>query len=207
MQTRRNQIVGMAALILFALCSHSALAWNDAAGVQKVQRVIADLLQRHEGKQLTRDPRLLAEKSWSLYQPELNAYLNHSIRSKKRFGVKSVQVALRERDYVVATVVVDFNQVKIQDDSLFFKTAKSMFSGEQSMTVEGYVRTNSAGKGSFVLEKAYFGSLRIPAFLVNKVIQMVGQRQAPPIDPAQPTALPYGIQKIEIYNGMLKVKS
>ena len=46
------------------------------------------------------------------------------------------------------------------------------------------------------MEKAYFQQLRLPAVLVEKVIQVVAARQPEKYDTSKPVPLPFGLQRV-----------
>ena len=48
---------------------------------------------------------------------------------------------------------------------------------------------------TFEVEKAYFGSVPLPAFFVQKMIEVVATRQPEHYDTSKPVPLPFGLRK------------
>jgi len=52
------------------------------------------------------------------------------------------------------------------------------------------------GTAAFSVEKAYFQSIRLPAFFVEKMIQIVAARQPEKYDTNRPLPLPFGLRQV-----------
>jgi hypothetical protein len=72
---------------------------------------------------------------------------------------------------------------------------KPVLSGKQSIWVD-YRLQSSAGMVTFEVEKAYFGSIRLPAFFVQKMIEVVAARQPEHFDTSKAVPLPFGLSKV-----------
>ncbi len=145
------------------------------------------------------------EKVVRFSESDVNAYMQQAIQSKSRYGIKSVYVKLLGTNYMAATTTIDFDKVKVDDQSLAVRMVRALLSGEKQIYVEGSL--NSAdGKGQFTLQKAYFGSVRLPVYFIDKVINYLGRRQNPPVDTSKPAALPYGLRKVEVSRGSITLR-
>ena len=51
-------------------------------------------------------------------------------------------------------------------------------------------------KISFSVEKAYYQSLRLPAFFVEKMIEIVAARQPEKYDTSKPMPIPFGLRQV-----------
>ncbi|MBI4456104.1 MAG: hypothetical protein HY644_09420 [Acidobacteria bacterium] len=142
------------------------------------------------------------QKVVRLSEEDVNAYMRQAIKTKSRYGVTSVYVKLIGPDYVGATTTIDFAKVQVEDQSLAVRMVRSLLSGEKQIYVEGSIACKD-GKGQFKLEKAYFASVRLPVYFIDKVIHYLGRRQNPPVDTSQPAALPYGLKRVEISAGSI----
>ena len=49
---------------------------------------------------------------------------------------------------------------------------------------------------TFSVEKAYYGSLPLPAFFVQKMIQVVAARQPEKYDTSKPMRIPFGLRRV-----------
>ena len=146
-----------------------------------------------------------AEKVVRFSESDVNAYMQQAIKNKSRYGIKSVYVKLLGANYLAATTTIDFDKVKVDDQSLAVRMVRYLLSGERQIYVEGAL--NSAeGKGQFNLQKAYFGSVRLPVYFIDKVINYLGRRQNPPLDTSKPAALPYGLKKVEVSPGSITLR-
>ncbi|MBI2822793.1 MAG: hypothetical protein HYX74_11280 [Acidobacteria bacterium] len=168
----------------------------------KVSGILQEFLVQAELRQNGKNP---PEKVVRLSESEVNAYLQQAIEKKSRYGVTAVQIKLLGRDYVGLTTMIDFDKVQVDDPSLAVRMVRSLLSGEQRVYVEG-VLSSSNGEGEFKLEKAYFGSVRLPVYFIEKVIHFLGQRQNPPVDTSKPAQLPYGLRKVEISAGSVVLR-
>ena len=146
------------------------------------------------------------EKVVRLSETELNAYMQHAVIRKTRFGIQSVYIKLMGGNRLGTTTTIDFDKVAVEDESLAIRMVRSLLSGRKQIYVEGVVTTDK-GMGQFSLEKAYFGSVRLPVYFIEKVINFLGHRQNPPVDTSKPVPLPYGLKKLEVYDGSIVLRS
>ena len=52
------------------------------------------------------------------------------------------------------------------------------------------------GRGTFTVEKAYFGDVRLPALVVEKMIDILAARQPEHYDTSKPLPLPFGLRYV-----------
>lgn len=169
---------------------------------EKVSFILQDYITQADVRMKGKNP---PEKTIRLGEGDVNAYIQQAVKTKSRFGVNAVYVKFIGANYLGATTRIDFNKVKVEDQSLPVRMVRSVLSGERQIYVEGFVNTLN-GKGQFRLEKAYFGSLRLPVYFIEKVIHFLGSRQNPPIDTSKPVPLPYGLKKIEVLAGAVVLR-
>jgi hypothetical protein len=146
------------------------------------------------------------EKVVRLSETELNAYMQHAVTRKTRYGIQSVYIKLMGGNRLGTTTTIDFDKVKVEDENLAVRMVRSLLSGEKQIYVEGVV-TSDKGMGQFSLEKAYFGNVRLPVYFIEKVINFLGHRQIPPVDTSKPVPLPYGLKKLEVDDGSIVLRS
>lgn len=142
------------------------------------------------------------EKVVRLTEGDVNAYMQQAIKNKTRYGVKSVYIKLIGTNYLAATTTIDFDKAKVEDQSFAVRMVRALLSGERQIYLEGTVNTKD-GKGQFTLQKAYFGSIRLPVYFIDKIINYLGRRQNPPVDTSKPAPLPYGLKSVDITTGSI----
>ncbi|HEY2933703.1 MAG TPA: hypothetical protein VGK99_18355 [Acidobacteriota bacterium] len=169
---------------------------------ERVSFILQDYITQADSRIRGKNP---PERMIRLGEGDINAYVQQAVKAKSRFGVNSVYIKFIGPNYLGATTRIDFNKVKVEDQSLAVRMVRSVLSGEKQIYVEGFVNTNN-GKGLFRLEKAYFGNLRLPVYFIEKVINYLGSRQNPPIDTSKPVPLPYGLKKIEVLAGAVVLR-
>ncbi|MBI3940936.1 MAG: hypothetical protein HY315_08880 [Acidobacteria bacterium] len=169
---------------------------------EKVAGVLQEFIVQADLRQQGKNP---AEKEVRLSEADLNAYMQEAVKTKARYGLTSIYIKLIGPNYIGATTTIDFGKVEVDDQSLAVRMIRSMLSGEKMIYVEGSV-TSGEGKGQFKLEKAYLGSVWLPVYFIEKVINYLGQRQNPPIDTSEPVPLPYGLKKVEVAPGSILLR-
>lgn len=174
---------------------------QDSAAA-KVSEVLQEFQAQFDLRNQGKKP---PEKAVRLTDSEVNAYLQREVQSQSHLGLKSVAVKFVGPNYVSATTSIDFDKVKIDDSSFAVRSISSLLTGEKQITVEGIV-TSADGMGQFKLEKAYIGSLKLPVYFIEKLINFMGPRQNPPVDISKPAPLPYGLKKVEISTGSILLR-
>lgn len=142
------------------------------------------------GKQMTR-----------LSENELNSYFDLVLRPLYHPCLKSLRFVISEAR-VQASANIDFDHLELNNSPLLAGLLRTLLSGEHSMTVMGAVISGD-GKANFRLDEAHFDSLTLPNLLVSEIISAVGRKQNPPLDPMQPSTLPYQIQKVDLHSGYI----
>jgi hypothetical protein len=169
---------------------------------EKVADILQDFVTQTDLRTRGKKP---PEKVVRLSESDVNAYVDQAIKVKSRYGVKSVYIKLLGTNYLAATTTIDFDKAKVEDQSFAVRMVRALLSGERQIYVEGTVTTKD-GKGQFALQKAYFGSVRLPVYFIDKVINYLGRRQKPPIDTSKPAPLPYGLKSMDITTGSIVLR-
>jgi hypothetical protein len=169
---------------------------------EKVSSVLQEFVLQADQRTQGKTP---PEKRVQLSETELNAYVQEAIKAKARYGLTSASIKLIGPNLLGATATIDFGKVKVEDESLAVRMVRSMLSGEKQIYVEGSI-VSGDGKGQFKVDKAYVGSVRLPVYFIDKVINFLGRRQNPPIDTSAPVPLPYGLKGIEVTAGAILLR-
>jgi hypothetical protein len=131
----------------------------------------------------------------ALPEQDLNEYMKYSLRATPRPGLESTTIKIFPQNYISTFAVVDFDAIEKWKPGTIPTLLRPVLRGKQSVWVDYRFGTeNSTLK--FSVEKAYFGSLRLPSFLVEKMIAIVASRQPEHYDTSKPLPLPFGLQQL-----------
>jgi len=133
--------------------------------------------------------------SLQLTDDEINEYMTYALRTNPRPGLVSVRVKIFPHNYVSTFTVVDFDAVERWKPGTIPPLLRPALSGQRSVWVDFRLQANG-GRATFRIEKAYFRNIRLPAFLVDKVIQIVAARQPEHYDTSKPLPIPFGLQQV-----------
>jgi hypothetical protein len=128
-------------------------------------------------------------------EAEINQYMQYSLKTTPRPGVESVNVKFFPKNYVSTFTVVDFDAVERWKPGTIPKLLRPMLSGKKSVWVDYRFQAND-GKGTFSVEKAYYGDVRLPGFVVEKMIEILAARQPEHYDTTKPLPLPFGLRQV-----------
>ena len=133
--------------------------------------------------------------SFDLSDNEINQYLRYALRVTPRPGLESVTVKIFARNYVSTFSTIDFDAVERWKPGTIPVLLRPVLSGKRSIWVDYRFQTSNA-RVVFSVEKAYFQKVRLPAFFVEKMIQIVAARQPEKYDTTKPLPLPFGLQRM-----------
>jgi hypothetical protein len=133
--------------------------------------------------------------SFQLTDTEINEYMRYALKTAARPGVDSITVKLYPYNYVSTFTVVDFDAVERWKPGTIPALLRPVLHGKKSVWVDYRFQANE-GKSTFSIEKAYYQTLRLPAFFVEKMVQIVAARQPEKYDTTKPLPLPFGLRQI-----------
>ena len=172
--------IRMTVLLFSGLCAGAQPA------AQKVLRLFDELNQAQSTKQKVR---------FQFTEAEVNEYLGHARIVNPRPGLERVTVKFFPGNYISTFTVIDFDMVEAARPGTVPVLLRPVLNGKKEVWVD--LRMNAAGGVStFTVEKAYFQSIRLPAFMVEKMINVVGSRQKEQFDTSKPMPLPFGLRSI-----------
>ena len=154
---------------------------------------ILDLFQRLQTAQQSREKGAAGKVSFQFTDGEINEYMAYSLHAIPRPGVNSVTVKFFDNNYVSTFTMIDFDAVERWKPGTIPALLRPVLSGRKSVWVDVRFQA-SGGKATFSVEKAYFNDLRLPAFVVEKVIGVVAARQPEHYDTSRPLPLPFGLR-------------
>jgi len=157
---------------------------------------VLDLFQKLQAaEQQKTQGRPVDHVSFRLTEAEVNEYAVYALRTNPRPGLQSVTVKIFPNNYYSTYTVIDFDAVERWKPGTIPALLKPVLSGKKSIWVDYRVQAQN-GVVTFSVEKAYFGSIRLPAFFVQKMIQVVAARQPEHYDTTKPVPLPFGLRKV-----------
>ena len=121
--------------------------------------------------------------------------MRHALRVTPRPGLDSLQVKIFPYNYVSTYTVVDFDAVERWKPGTVPALLRPVLNGKKAVWVDYRFKAEN-GLATFSVEKAYFQSIRLPAFFVEKMIQIVAARQPEKYDTTKPVPLPFGLRRI-----------
>jgi hypothetical protein len=160
-------------------------------GATKVWGVVQQLQQNQSRPQGTLSKKITFEFA----ETEVNEYFAYRLKTLPRPGLESVRVKFFPGNYVSTFSVLDFDAVEKWKPGTIPGVLKPLLSGKQAVWID--VRFHVEGAmATFTVEKAYYQNLRIPAPVVEKLMQVVAARQPEKIDTSKPVPLPMGLKNV-----------
>jgi hypothetical protein len=133
--------------------------------------------------------------AFQLSDGEINEYMRYSLHATPRPGLDSVTVKIFPQNYVSTLTVVDFDAVERWKPGTVPVLMKPVLNGKKTIWVD-YRFHLVNGKILFTVEKAYYQSVRLPAWLVEEMIKIVAVRQPEKYDTSKPLPLPFGLRNL-----------
>ena len=132
---------------------------------------------------------------FSLTEAELNEYLSYSLQTVPRPGIRSVTVKVFANNYISTFTVVDFDAIERWRPGTVPALLRPVLSGTKAIWLDVRFQARN-GAATFSVEKAYFQGIRLPAFFVEKAIQIVAAHQPEKYDTSKPLPLPFGLKQV-----------
>jgi hypothetical protein len=133
--------------------------------------------------------------SFKISSSEINEYMQWALRTTPRPGLNSVIVKVFPHNYVATYSIVDFDALEKWKPGTIPTLFKPILSGKKTIWVDYRFQAENS-KVTFSVEKAYYGSLRLPAFFVEKMIQIIAARQPEKYDTSKPMRIPFGLRRV-----------
>ncbi len=152
----------------------------------KIERL--ELFASSAGAEKTQETRL--------DEVELNSYLELVLRPQYHPSLQSIRLNFLDGKLQCAARI-NLDLVEMSGTQPWSGLFRLMLSGIHDLTVMGRLDAKE-GKAIFALEEARFDGITLPNLLVSEIISAVGRKQTPPIDPMQPSEMPYRIRRVDI---------
>ncbi len=161
-------------------------AWAQPPEVQKMWKLFGDLAQASGAHRKMR---------FQLTEQEVNDYLRSALILNPRPGLDKLTTKFFPGNYVSTFTVIDFDMVEKARPGTVPTILRPVLNGKKEVWIDVRLRAVD-GFGTFSVEKAYFQSIRLPAFMVEKMINVVGARQREKFDTSKPVPLPFGLRSL-----------
>jgi hypothetical protein len=195
-----------AALSGLILCVGFAFAGQSSAPDAGISKAAADScdakVQRLQAFVSAPNP-AKKKRETKITESELNSYLELVLRPNYHPSLRSIRLKFEEAR-LQAIASIDFDRLELGKSPLLTGLMRKLLTGVHKLTVRGNLVSGS-GKANFRLEEARFDSITLPNLLVSEIISAVGRSQNPPMDPMQPSTLPYGIERVDVHAGWILI--
>ncbi len=150
-------------------------------------------LRKAEKEQAAHRPAPHVESRFS--DGEVNEYLTYALKTTPRPGVKSIHVEFADGNYIATTVVADLDALERWKPGTIPGLLRWALSGTKSLRVDLRFRQSTDRLVGLSVEKAYYQDLRIPALVVEEMMQILAARQPEHYD-LHHLMLPMGLRRM-----------
>jgi hypothetical protein len=161
-------------------------AWAQPPEVQKMWRLFGELAQASAAQR---------KLQFQLTEQEVNDYLRGALTLNPRPGLEKLTAKFFPGNYVSTFTVIDFDMVEKARPGTVPAILRPVLNGKKEVWIDVRLRAVD-GFATFSVEKAYFQSIRLPAFAVEKMINVLGARQREKFDTSKPLPLPFGLRRL-----------
>jgi hypothetical protein len=133
--------------------------------------------------------------SFKLNADEVNDYMRYALKTTPRPGLESVSVKFFPKDYVSTFTKVDFDAVEQWKPGTIPTLLRPFLKGKKTILIDFRVKAVNSNL-TYTVEKARYDDMILPAFFVEKMIQIVAARQPEKYDTSKPIPLPFGLNAI-----------
>jgi hypothetical protein len=136
-------------------------------------------------------------------ETEVNDYLRYALKTTPRPGLDSVTVKFFPKDYVSTFTRVDFDAVERWHPGTIPSVLRPILKGKKTILIDCRIHAEGSNL-TFTVEKARYDDMALPAFFVEKMIQLLAARQPEKYDTAHPVPLPFGLVKVSTTEHMVE---
>jgi hypothetical protein len=133
--------------------------------------------------------------SFRISEAEINDYMRYSLHARPRPGMDSMTIKIFPFNYISTFTVVDFDALERWRPGTVPVLLRPVLNGRKSIWVDFRIHAQDS-RVSFSVEKAYYQNIWLPAFFVNKAIEIVAARQPEKYDTSKPVPIPFGLRQL-----------
>jgi len=178
-----------------ALLAHLAIGGATLPRPPAAVKVLDIFYQLQSAEEQKKLGRAAPHVAFELSEKEINEYSTYTLANTPRPGVQSISVKVFPNNYISTLTMMDFDAVERFRPGVIPTLLKPVLTGKKTIWIDFRFQAVN-GRTTYSIEKAYFQNVRIPAFVISEMIQVVGARQPEHYDTSKPVPLPFGLQKI-----------
>jgi hypothetical protein len=182
-------------VVMLFLLSTGVLTGFQTAPVPPVATKFLAMFENLRNAETEKKAGKFRHVSFQISSTEINDYMRWALRTTPRPGLNQVTVKIFPHNYISTYAIVDFDAVEKWKPGTIPTLMKPVLSGKKTIWVDYRFQADNS-KVTFSVEKAYYGSVRLPAFFVEKMIQIVAARQPEKYDTSKPMPLPFGLRRV-----------
>jgi hypothetical protein len=133
--------------------------------------------------------------AFKLTDSEVNDYMRYALKTTPRPGVESVTIKFFPKDYISTFTKVDFDAVERWKPGTIPTVLRPFLKGKKTILIDVRLKADNSSM-TFSVEKARYDDMVLPAFFVEKMIQILAARQPEKYDTAHPMTIPFGVVKV-----------
>jgi len=137
------------------------------------------------------------QKTYSLSEKQLNAFLQKQSSTVAENGVDHLQIDLKGENRFSIGLKIDLNKLLELEHSLPLRLLSNLLAGGQTLTMDGELVSEN-GQATYRLLRASIDDTPVPAILFTAVLDILGSYFKPPVRPGFPFSLPYSIDSIRL---------
>jgi len=186
----------LATLSLLLLSAAPFFAANTVATPPTPPPVAVRFLDLFDRLRAAQDPAgEHAHVAFQLTETDVNDYLRYSLKTTPRPGLDSITVKFFAKDYISTFTRIDFDAVERWHPGTIPTVLRPILKGKQSVWVDCRIHAADS-KLTITIEKARYNDLPLPAFFVEKMMQIMAARQPEKYDTSKPIPMPFGLKKL-----------
>jgi hypothetical protein len=182
-------------VIAVALAATGSLCAADVPAIPPVATKFLQLFQDLREADAARATGKMRHVSFQLSASEINDYSRYALHTTPRPGIDSVTVNIFPHNYISTFTVIDFDAVERWKPGTIPFLLKPILKGKKSVWVDYRFQAENS-KVTFSVEKAYYQDIRLPAFFVQQMLEIVAKRQPEKYDLSKPVPLPFGLRRV-----------
>lgn len=177
---------------------------------ERLEGIVRAIEDNRPGHPRSLRARGIPEKSFEVSEVEINESLVHLAATDRKRRLHSASVRLKEGRVFEVDVVASLGEKTLgkmdgEAEGLFGRALRKLLKAENRVQAEGFF-TSAKGKGFFQVRWAKLNGYSLPDSWVQKIVELVGRHQKPPVDFNRLFELPNGIDKVEVLPGSVRLR-
>jgi hypothetical protein len=192
----------LATLTLLILGTTTWIKAGTVAGTPTPSPAIAKVLYLFDRLRGTAD-NPPAQVAFDFTEDDINEYLRYALKTTPRPGLDSLTVKFFPKDYISTLTRIDFDAVERWHPGTIPTMLRPLLKGKKAVWIDCRIHAVDS-KLTFTVEKARYDDMPLPAFFVEKMIQLVAARQPEKYDTSKPMPIPFGLHKLSTTDHLIQ---